>query len=253
MPPVADIKPKESIKSPPSTSHVAPAPVPPLEAKKYQSKGPAPVVTAPRVKGEKYTLKAMLDLRTSASLLEGTQVCMQDLKRLLEETPELDPEKDMPSRQQGDAGGRGAPRTGTGPGAIGAGTPRKGGRLGKNDVPLRDKNGKIIEVKALELSEGRWKPGRATDDEEKVYKAAKGIMNKLTLEKFDKLYGELLNVGITNASLLRGFVVLIYDKAVLEPTFINMYARMCQRLAQDLPEFSDEEGVLPFGDVLVGK
>jgi hypothetical protein len=32
-----------------------------------------------------------------------------------------------------------------------------------------------------------------------------------------------------------------------------MYAKMCQRLAKDLPEFSDDNGVLPFGEVLIGK
>lgn len=53
-------------------------------------------------------------------------------------------------------------------------------------------------------------------------------------------------------SLLKGFVVILYDKAVLEPNFIGMYAQMCERLAKDLPELSDEDGVLPFGQVLVG-
>ena len=36
----------------------------------------------------------------------------------------------------------------------------------------------------------------------------------------------------STASLLRGFVVILYDKAVLEPNFIGMYAQMCERLAK---------------------
>mmetsp|Transcript_6347 Transcript_6347/g.16018 ORF Transcript_6347/g.16018 Transcript_6347/m.16018 type:complete len:752 (+) Transcript_6347:415-2670(+) len=214
------------------------------------SKAPAaPVATSARP-GAKYAITALLEMRTQASEFGGARPCMQDLQKTLADTPELDPGKEMPSRQQlqadSSARGKGGP--------PGPGTPKKGGRGGgKNDIPLRDKTGKIIEVKALEFTENRWKPSKPTDEEEKVYKTAKGIMNKLTLEKFEKLYAELLNVGITSASLLRGFVVLVYDKAVLEPTFINMYAKMCVRLAQDLPEFSDDDGVLPFGDVLVGK
>ena len=59
------------------------------------------------------------------------------------------------------------------------------------------------QIKALEISENRWKPTKATDEEEKVYKAIKGLLNKLTLEKFDKLYQELLVIGIRCARLAR--------------------------------------------------
>ena len=42
----------------------------------------------------------------------------------------------------------------------------------------------------------------------------------------------------STASLLRGFVVILYDKAVVEPIFIGMYAQMCQRLANVRPPIS---------------
>ena len=58
------------------------------------------------------------------------------------------------------------------------------------------------QIKALEISENRWKPSKPTDDEEKVYKAVKGVLNKLTLEKFEKLYKELLEVGIRSPARL---------------------------------------------------
>jgi hypothetical protein len=103
------------------------------------------------------------------------------------------------------------------------------------------------------MSENRWKPSKPTESEAVVFKAVKGVLNKLTLEKFEKLYGDILECGINNASLLRGFVVILYDKAVLEPTFIGMYAKMCEKLARDLPECSDEMGVLSFKEVLIGK
>jgi hypothetical protein len=249
--------------STPTRNHETPSKAAPLPAAPGSDKKEAPAVKAPASpappassarKGARYTLKALLDLRASASSLNSDKACMQELMKVLEEASELDPDKEMPARQA-ESGARGGGQRNAGPGGpgSGAGTPRKGGRGKQNDVPLRDRTGKIIEVKALEMSENRWKPSKPTDEEEKVFKAAKGILNKLTLEKFDKLYGELLNVGITSASLMRGLVVLIYDKAVLEPHFINMYAKMCQRLAKDLPEFSDENGVLPFGEVLIGK
>ena len=57
-----------------------------------------------------------------------------------------------------------------------------------------------VQIKALEISENRWKPTKPTDDEEKIYKAIKGVLNKLTLEKFDKLYQELIAIGIRSLS-----------------------------------------------------
>jgi translation initiation factor 4G len=179
----------------------------------------------------------------------------EDVRKCMEEETEtsgiFDHEKEMAKAAQPGEGGGG--RSG---GSMrrqnSDGSMRKGGK-GKNNEPLRDKQGKIIEVKALEISENRWKPSKPTDEEEKIYKTVKGLLNKLTLEKFDTLYEQIKDVGINTASLLRGFVVLLYDKAVLEPTFIGMYARMCEKLAADLPECSDEHGVLPFADVLVGK
>mmetsp|Transcript_46477 Transcript_46477/g.95046 ORF Transcript_46477/g.95046 Transcript_46477/m.95046 type:complete len:869 (+) Transcript_46477:478-3084(+) len=201
--------------------------------------------------GATYDMKALLGMKKDATPVEVLHATMEGFQKCLEDAPELDPVKEMPSRQQGDPGSAGGPR---GVRRQDSGTPRtpKSGK-GKNDAPLRDRTGKIIEVKALEVSENRWKPAKATDEEEKVFKAIKGILNKLTLEKFDKLYAELLATGITSASLMKGFVVILYDKAVLEPTFIGMYARMCERLATDLPEMTDSEGVIPFADVLIGK
>ena len=204
----------------------------------------------PLASGKRYSLRVMKMLGHDQKYLDmehpdQLKAQIESFRRLLDDTPELDPAKDMPDRKQAD-GGRGTPRGGPG-------TPKSGRGKNKNDVPLRDKSGKIIEIKALEISENRWKPTKPTDDEEKVYKAIKGVLNKLTLEKFEKLYEELLNIGITSASLLRGFVVILYDKAVLEPNFLGMYAQMCERLSRDLPELSDEDGVLPFGEVLVGK
>lgn len=107
------------------------------------------------------------------------------------------------------------------------------------------------------------------------------ILNKLTPEKFDLLKGQLIDSGITSADILKvfflfsffrvdipliliynvlfGFVLLllatvltfslafqgvislIFDKAVLEPTFCPMYARLCFDLSEKLPRFPSDE------------
>ncbi|PHU08271.1 Eukaryotic translation initiation factor isoform 4G-1 [Capsicum chinense] len=83
----------------------------------------------------------------------------------------------------------------------------------------------------------------ALSDKDRVLKTVKGILNKLTPEKFDLLKGQLINSGITSADILKGVIALIFDKAVLEPTFCPMYAQLCSDLNEKLPPFpSDEPG-----------
>ncbi|CAK8564279.1 unnamed protein product [Lathyrus sativus] len=78
-------------------------------------------------------------------------------------------------------------------------------------------------------------------DKDRVLKTVKGILNKLTPEKFDLLKGQLIESGITSADILKGVISLIFDKAVLEPTFCPMYAQLCSDLNEKLPPFPSEE------------
>ncbi|KAK8695277.1 hypothetical protein V6N13_000443 [Hibiscus sabdariffa] len=74
-------------------------------------------------------------------------------------------------------------------------------------------------------------------------KTVKGILNKLTPERYDFLKGQLIDSGITSADILKGVTCLIFEKAVLEPTFSSMYARLCSDIHYELPSFpSDEPG-----------
>ncbi|KAI3990632.1 hypothetical protein MKX01_022932 [Papaver californicum] len=80
-------------------------------------------------------------------------------------------------------------------------------------------------------------------EKERVLKTVKGILNKLTPEKFDLLKGQLIDSGITTPDILQGVISLIFEKAVLEPTFCPMYALLCSDLNEKLPPFpSDEPG-----------
>ncbi|PPS03902.1 hypothetical protein GOBAR_AA16751 [Gossypium barbadense] len=78
-------------------------------------------------------------------------------------------------------------------------------------------------------------------EKERVLKTVKGILNKLTPEKYDILKGQLIDSGITSADILKEVISIIFDKAVLEPTFCPMYARFCADLNDKLPSFPPEE------------
>ncbi|KAL6534795.1 hypothetical protein OROGR_013470 [Orobanche gracilis] len=97
---------------------------------------------------------------------------------------------------------------------------------------------------ALIKAEVPWSARRGTLSEEaRVLKTVKDILNKLTPEKFDLLKDQLIDSGITTSDILKGVISLIFDKAVLEPTFCHMYALLCSDLNEKLPPFpSDEPG-----------
>ncbi|KAK4481658.1 hypothetical protein RD792_012565 [Penstemon davidsonii] len=95
---------------------------------------------------------------------------------------------------------------------------------------------------ALIKAEVPWSARRGTlSDKDRVLKTVKGILNKLTPEKFDLLKGQLIDSGITTAEILKGVISLIFDKAVLEPTFCQMYALLCSDLNEKLPPFPSDE------------
>ncbi|XP_041844545.1 eukaryotic translation initiation factor 4 gamma 2a [Melanotaenia boesemani] len=95
----------------------------------------------------------------------------------------------------------------------------------------------------------RWVPSRntrrdANSSSEKgqndaIFRKVRGILNKLTPEKFDKLCLELLNVGVDSKLVLKGIILLIVDKALEEPKYSQLYAQLCHRLAEDAPNFED--------------
>ncbi|TKY73135.1 Eukaryotic translation initiation factor isoform 4G-1 [Spatholobus suberectus] len=94
----------------------------------------------------------------------------------------------------------------------------------------------------LVKAEVPWSARRGSlSEKDRVLKTVKGILNKLTPEKFDVLKGQLIDSGITSADILKDVISLIFDKAVLEPTFCPMYAQLCSDLNEKLPPFPSEE------------
>ncbi|KAG2573102.1 eukaryotic translation initiation factor-like [Panicum virgatum] len=95
---------------------------------------------------------------------------------------------------------------------------------------------------ALIKAEVPWSARRGNlSEKERVLKTVKGILNKLTPEKFDLLKGQLMEAGITTADILKDVISLIFEKAVFEPTFCPMYAQLCSDLNEKLPSFPPEE------------
>lgn len=84
-----------------------------------------------------------------------------------------------------------------------------------------------------------WKPSRAQgpgsdqDNNQQVGRAARSILNKLTVEKFDALYEQLAECGLKTPEHVKILMREIFEKATAQHNFIPMYADLCVRLEPD--------------------
>ncbi|KDD71186.1 hypothetical protein H632_c5616p0, partial [Helicosporidium sp. ATCC 50920] len=66
----------------------------------------------------------------------------------------------------------------------------------------------------------------------------KGILNKLTPEKFERLLSQFIPL-VTSYEVLSETISQVFESAVAQPTFVAMYADLCAELDAVLPEFDD--------------
>lgn len=74
-------------------------------------------------------------------------------------------------------------------------------------------------------------------DPDVILRKIRGVLNKITPEKFEPLCQEIINIGIYSPALLNGIAVLIYEKAVDEHRYSSLYANLCRRLWFEAPNF----------------
>lgn len=68
------------------------------------------------------------------------------------------------------------------------------------------------------------------DDDAKVIRAARSILNKLTFEKFEPLFEQLTSCGIQEPHHISILMQEIFEKATIQHHFTPMYAELCARL-----------------------
>jgi translation initiation factor 4G len=83
--------------------------------------------------------------------------------------------------------------------------------------------------------------------EEKLQKFIKSTLNKLSPDNFERLLSQLLSFKYTKVTSIDEFATQIFEKAILEPTFCEMYTELVRRLSSitslegGLPVFQIEE------------
>lgn len=144
-----------------------------------------------------------------------------------------DPNKVGPSVQQGHGSSFGQSRPSIGPG----------------DVPLKS-------VAPLELSANRWMPNSISrkpqsldaDSPEPVDRKVKGLLNKLTMEKFDSISDQIIawanksekeKDGRTIIQVIR----LVFEKAIDEVAWSEMYARLYRKMMEQISSKIQDDGI----------
>ncbi|KFM26904.1 Eukaryotic translation initiation factor 4G [Auxenochlorella protothecoides] len=93
-------------------------------------------------------------------------------------------------------------------------------------------------------------------EEEKAQKALKSMLNKITPDNFDKIKGQIVAQidERKRAATLQSFIDQIFDKALTETSFSELYASLVKELKDKLPRLTDESGeVVEFRRALLNK
>ncbi|PSR80080.1 hypothetical protein PHLCEN_2v6810 [Hermanssonia centrifuga] len=137
--------------------------------------------------------------------------------------------------------------------------------INKRLLELQDEPQKLIQRKVtgslepvapLELSVNRWTPGSLSkkpqavneDSPEVVDRKVKGLLNKLTTEKFDSISDQIIawanrSEKEKDGRTLIQVVRLVFENATDEATWSEMYARLCRKMMEQISPKVQDDGI----------
>lgn len=113
------------------------------------------------------------------------------------------------------------------------------------------------ETKALDKAENAWvRPTKAAEDdakakEDEILRSALKVLNVIVPQTFDKLSMKLIEYGRAVPARLADFIDMIFTKALDEPTYSPVYARLCLEIDRSYKE--GDEDVRSFRSKLLSR
>jgi translation initiation factor 4G len=106
-------------------------------------------------------------------------------------------------------------------------------------------------VQPLEMSANRWTrkvPATEPDSPEVVERKVKGLLNKLTMEKFDSISDQIINWANKSENEKDGRTItqvikLVFEKAIDEVARSEMYARLCRKMMERISPNVQDDGI----------
>lgn len=109
--------------------------------------------------------------------------------------------------------------------------------MSPQNSPAKSMSPPQSESKVFESSAGSWavqqrrlRSEREENSPEDIARKAKGILNKLTQERFEPLCQQILDLPVRTSEQLAALVAEIFDKATTEKGFLTLYTELCARL-----------------------
>ncbi|ORM40728.1 Eukaryotic translation initiation factor isoform 4G-2 [Babesia sp. Xinjiang] len=96
-------------------------------------------------------------------------------------------------------------------------------------------------VSLPQASESSWIMKQAklkSDKKQQLIRKLMGLLNRLTVEKFDTIYKQVLLSGVETYEQAFVLVKIIFEKAITQHHFIPMYVELCAKLSYDLDNFT---------------
>jgi len=90
----------------------------------------------------------------------------------------------------------------------------------------------------LARAKNAWSPQRDTSGLEQCEARVRGLLNKMTWDTFEKLSTQLCSIELDSKDMLSKIISLVFDKAVDEPSFGEMYATLCVHVSKKSGEWS---------------
>ncbi len=112
-------------------------------------------------------------------------------------------------------------------------------------------------VAPLEVSANRWTPASVSkkpaaaaneDSPEVVERKVKGLLNKLTMERFDSISDQIITWANKSEKEKDGrtliqVIKLVFEKATDEATYSEMYARLCRKMMEQISPKVQDDGI----------
>ena len=111
-------------------------------------------------------------------------------------------------------------------------------------------------IAPLEVSANRWVasstrrsgPGVDSESPEIVERKVKGLLNKLTMERFDSISDQIIawankSEREKDGRTLIQVIKLVFEKATDEATFSEMYARLCRKMMEQISPKVQDDGI----------
>jgi translation initiation factor 4G len=118
--------------------------------------------------------------------------------------------------------------------------------IGKRTRAKRGKASNLEPVAPLEASANRWTRKSPVDGEQKVERKVRALLNKLTIEKFDSISDQIIEWANKSEAEEDGRTLiqitrLIFESAVCEAAWSEMYARLCRKMMDGIsPNVRDD-------------